>query len=522
MHSGVVVSHIDITERRKNEQREQAELSILSELHTGYHNLDAVFGKLLKLLDRHLGYITGAFYSFNEWSKSLEMIISRNVEKGHVIPRYNFENNVLADAITRKKTLALDVKNYCLLPLDKKFTNDHKLRYITVAPIYYNDRVHGVLLLGTCKKDARDEPELKFLERIGVQLGIFLNGVKQFENLKLLSQQLSARQTEIERQYLELEHANRAKTEFLTNMSHELRTPLNSVIGFSELLEMQYFGGLNERQMEYASFIKESGEHLLELINDILDLSKIEAGTMTPDLQEVYLPHLLQGSLRMFNEKSMKKKINLILDLDNRLGTVIADIRKIKQVVYNLLANALKFTPEGGHVVLAAALDGDNVLISVSDNGIGIAEEDKDKLFKEFSQVDGSLSRRHEGTGLGLALSKRLVEMHNGRIWVESRLGEGSKFTFVIPIGTNQDKTTSPQLSSPKQGNLKDNKKIPVENPVIVLTAKILTSEDYNRLKGMAELVKEKEILSPTTLLSEVNRILRGISPEGSDKNGPE
>jgi signal transduction histidine kinase len=231
----------------------------------------------------------------------------------------------------------------------------------------------------------------------------------------------------------ELEVANRHKSEFLANMSHELRTPLNAVIGFSEVLLERMFGELNDKQAEYLQDILSSGRHLLSLINDILDLSKIEAGRMELELGRFDVPLALDNALTLVRERAGRNGIALELVVDPGVGTLVADERKVKQVLVNLLSNAVKFTREGGTVsVRAARLDG-GVEIAVSDTGIGIAPEDQGLIFEEFRQVGTDYARKREGTGLGLALSRRLVELHGGKIRVESELGRGSTFTFNIP-----------------------------------------------------------------------------------------
>ena len=234
--------------------------------------------------------------------------------------------------------------------------------------------------------------------------------------------------------------ANRAKSDFLANMSHELRTPLNSVIGFSEVLQDELFGGLNDKQREYVGNILFSGRHLLSLINDILDLAKIESGKMVLDLKEVTLSHLLADSLTMLQEKALKHGIRLDLEPGSEELCLLADERKLKQIMFNLLSNAVKFTPDGGRVSVQARNireegdgEADLVEISVADTGVGIREDDLPKLFTEFSQLSSPYTKAYEGTGLGLALTKRLVELHGGTVRAESTFGEGSRFSFVMP-----------------------------------------------------------------------------------------
>ena len=254
------------------------------------------------------------------------------------------------------------------------------------------------------------------------------------------------------------EASNVAKSAFLANMSHELRTPLNAIIGFSEVLIDKHFGDLNEKQDEYLNDILSSGRHLLSLVQDILDLSKVEAGKLDVDFSETDLNALLKGSLTMIKEKALKHGIKLSLEVKDMPEVITADERRLKQIVYNLLSNASKFTPDGGSInVTAEVIDRDSVFenmpiksrdemlsntedghqsyikVSVADTGIGIKQEYLSKIFEPFQQEDSSTSRKYGGTGLGLSMSKQLIELHKGGIWVESQVDKGSTFTFVIP-----------------------------------------------------------------------------------------
>jgi PAS domain S-box-containing protein len=235
----------------------------------------------------------------------------------------------------------------------------------------------------------------------------------------------------------EVEYASQAKSDFMAGMSHELRTPLNAIIGFSEILQDQYFGKLNEKQSEYINDILESGKHLLSLINDILDISKIEAGKTQLDLSAVHIKGLFENSLIMIKEKAFKHRIRLNLHIPEELAglNITIDERKLKQILFNLLSNAAKFTPDGGAITVSAVRQNGNVLISVSDTGIGVEKELQERIFEPFYQAQSGLKDKTPGTGLGLSLSKRLVEMHGGRIWVESKgNGKGSTFFFTLPV----------------------------------------------------------------------------------------
>jgi signal transduction histidine kinase len=254
------------------------------------------------------------------------------------------------------------------------------------------------------------------------------------DELGALAQNLNRMANELGRLYQQLEATSRHKSEFLANMSHELRTPLNAIIGFSEVLGDRMFGELNDKQAEYIQDILSSGRHLLSLINDILDLSKVEAGRMELALERFDLPTTLENTLTLIRERASRRGLGLSLDVDDGLGEIVADERKVRQIVLNLLSNAVKFTPEGGSVGVKAALADRAVEVSVADTGIGIAPEDHAAVFEEFRQVGTDYARKHEGTGLGLALTKKFVELHGGTIWLKSAPGEGSTFTFTLPV----------------------------------------------------------------------------------------
>ena len=239
---------------------------------------------------------------------------------------------------------------------------------------------------------------------------------------------------ELEEKSKQLEVASRHKSEFLANMSHELRTPLNAIIGFSDVLLEKMFGELNEKQTDYLQDILSSGRHLLALINDILDISKVEAGRVEIELRHFLLSDVLDNGLRMIQERANRHSIALHLNIDPEIGLLEADERMVKQVIVNLLSNAVKFTPDGGQIDVSAHRKDSEVWVSVRDTGIGIAPGDQLRIFDEFQQAKSGNTKMEEGTGLGLTLSKKFVELHGGRIWVESQVGMGSTFTFTLPL----------------------------------------------------------------------------------------
>jgi signal transduction histidine kinase/HAMP domain-containing protein/putative methionine-R-sulfoxide reductase with GAF domain len=294
------------------------------------------------------------------------------------------------------------------------------VRAIAFAPMIWEGEGIGTLWVGRAVAGAFTEKQIGLIGTFADQAVIAIQNARLFR--------------EIQEKSAQLEVANKHKSEFLANMSHELRTPLNAIIGFSEVLSDRMFGELNDKQLEYLKDIHESGRHLLSLINDILDLSKIEAGRMELELSSFHLPGALANTLTLVRERAQRHGIQLRQDIDPRLGEFHADERKVKQILLNLLSNAVKFTPDGGRVDLSAKLDTDKVEIAVRDTGIGIAPGDQQAVFEEFRQVGRDYTRKAEGTGLGLALAKKFVELHGGEIRLESAPGRGSTFTFTLPL----------------------------------------------------------------------------------------
>jgi signal transduction histidine kinase len=293
-------------------------------------------------------------------------------------------------------------------------------RSLLTVPILREQQIMGGLTVWRRQVGEFETEVVNLLQTFATQSALAIHNARLFRELQAKGR--------------ELEAANRHKSEFLANVSHELRTPLNAIIGFSEVLLEKYFGELNDKQNEYVDDILSSGRHLLSLINDILDLSKIEAGRMELEVTNFYLPDAIDNALLLIRERATRHGIKLDRAIDERLGDLSGDERKIKQVLVNLLSNAVKFTPEGGQIKVEARLGDSAAIISVIDTGIGIAKEDHEAIFEEFRQATGNYAHKREGTGLGLTLTRRFVEMHGGRIWAESELSKGSTFTFTLPI----------------------------------------------------------------------------------------
>jgi signal transduction histidine kinase len=353
------------------------------------------------------------------------------------------------------------------------------VRSVASIPVRSRERMVGVMsLLGHGQR--RFAPaEIDLLTAIGNQIGTAIENARLYQEVRLAAVELEAtvetRTLELQRTNVALrqalhraEEASRAKSQFLATMSHELRTPLNPIIGFSELLEDQQFGGLNEKQRQYVSRVLTSARHLLSLINGVLDLAKVEAGRSELELDPLHLPQALKTSCEGIRPQAAAKGIELHLNIESAPRTLVADASRIRHILDHLLSNAIKFTPPVGKVTLSARRvqgsgatassaepfrvqggsnlvdepstmnherHGDFVEISVTDTGIGIKTEDLPKLFRPFTQLDASLTRKHQGTGLGLALTKKLVELHGGTIQAESGgPGQGSTFTVILPL----------------------------------------------------------------------------------------
>jgi PAS domain S-box-containing protein len=319
---------------------------------------------------------------------------------------YDFVDEELADFFFRNDRRAIEAGKPTVNEEQVTFANDGHEEYLETikSPMYDSSgKLIGVLGVG------RDITERKHAEDI------------------LLHAKMDA------------ETANRIKSEFLANMSHELRTPLNSIFGFSQLLNERVQGELNEKQASYVSNIMKSSKHLIELINDILDLSKVEAGKMKLEREKFNIADLVEDTVSSMKPLAKNKNTDLITDFMILDSEIYADRKKIKDILYNLLSNAVKFTPENGRVSIKVNCDNETLDIEVSDTGIGISEMDQKKIFEPFRQVNSFMTREFEGTGLGLAIVKRYVELHSGTLNLKSEPGKGSTFSFDIPIGLETD-----------------------------------------------------------------------------------
>jgi signal transduction histidine kinase/ActR/RegA family two-component response regulator len=334
-------------------------------------------------------------------------------------------------ALSRK---AIQLPNLESIELDPhlQVLYDGGWRSLVAIPLVRQDRVVGALVVRRKTTGAFSDETCEMLSAFASQSAVALTNARLYQQL--------------ERQSIELAEVSAHKSEFLASMSHELRTPLNAVIGFSEVLLERMFGELNERQEDYLKDILGSGRHLLALLNDILDLSKVEAGQMQLDVTTFPAQDALQYAMSLVRERAVHHSITTHVDIAPALGSITADELRFKQVLLNLLSNAVKFTPDGGRVNVAAWREATDLIVTVSDTGVGILPEDQERIFDSFQQGGRSASKV-EGTGLGLTLTKRIVELHGGRLWLVSDPGAGSTFGFSLP----QDPAMTAPVPSPQQ-----------------------------------------------------------------------
>jgi two-component system, NtrC family, sensor kinase len=417
-----------LDERTNELTRSVGELKALGEVGQAVSStldLETVLTRIVSHAVQLSGTDGGAIYEYDEQSEEFLLRATDHMEE-ELINALRASPPRLGDGVIGRAAASrepvqipniLEERTYS--PRMRQLLERFGFRASLAVPLLREDRIIGGLVVRR-KTIGEFSPEV-------IEL------MKTFATQSVLAIQNARLFREIEDKSRQIEAANRHKSEFLANMSHELRTPLNAIIGFSEVLQERLFGELNEKQAEYTSDILTSGQHLLSLINEILDLSKVEAGRMELELSTFDLPLAIDNARTFVRERATKHGIKLDVTIDERLGDYVGDERKIKQILLNLLSNAVKFTPEGGRIGIHAKKVDEAAEISVSDTGIGIAPEDQARIFEEFRQVGGNYAHKSEGTGLGLTLAKKFVELHGGKMWVTSELGKGSTFTFTLP-----------------------------------------------------------------------------------------
>ncbi|MBM4053151.1 MAG: PAS domain-containing sensor histidine kinase [Planctomycetes bacterium] len=407
------------------------------ELFNSTYDQGAIFHVILSLLAENNIFPVSAIFLHDKQSDTLNCVEVQGVHKHHDI-FFRLEDDLVMQAIRQRKTIITHLKNEILLYTNKNNTV-LKITQIVASPILFQDNISGILVVAMSKPI--NETTLNFIERFCVQLGVAFNNLKQYNTLKTLSEQLQKREQELSEINVTLGHANKMKTEFISNMSHEFRTPLNGIIGFSELMLHEIPGKLSSEQKDYMKHIFSSAERLSSLINNILDISTIEAGKMQLELSSVNIPEIINADVSMLKEKIHAHNINLSVHIEQGIDFIRADAIKLKQIILNLLSNAVKYTPDGGSIIISGKkVHNDSMVffeLSITDTGTGISKENMTRLFKPFEQLDNSPEKNHRGAGLGLVMVKRLTELHNGTVSVESEPGKGSCFKVRIPISAH-------------------------------------------------------------------------------------
>jgi PAS domain S-box-containing protein len=443
----------DITARKRAEEQIQRQLKHLSALRmidvaiTSSFDLHVILDVVLQQVLLRLGVDASVVLLFNPHLQTIEYAASSGLRSDVLHhTRLKLGEGYASQAVLARKTIHIPnlLETGSKLASILQLEHESFMDYYSV-PLIAKGEVKGVLEIYQRSFISADREWLDFLEALAGQAAIAIDNAQLFENLQRSNAELERRVTE---RTAELERANKVKDEFLANMSHELRTPLTSILGFSESLLEQRLDPLSDRQQRSLKVIESSGGHLLALINDILDLSKIEAGKFDYYPQIIVVDELCRSSLAFIKEQAIKKSITVTYINEISFSKIYADPRRLKQILINLLINAVKFTPENGSVTLQVDtdLEQDLIQLSVIDNGIGIAPEDLQRLFQPFVQVDSGLNRHQEGTGLGLALVQKLTDLHGGSVEVESEVGKGSRFTINLAARQNEiAKLESPQ-----------------------------------------------------------------------------
>lgn len=428
---------------------------------TSADNLEDVLNTLLVETARTLGVSAGSVAIYDEKSETLTLRASLGLSPDFTnIKQWKRRPNGLTDHILNKRipTVICNTDDYPFI--DNTNIVKEGIKSIVAVPLFVNDYIIGILYIDDFSPRDWTEIEIEFITLLGIQASYAIEKFRLIDDIAKKNKELNElnekledkvieKTSELVRVNKELEKSSKLKSQFIATMSHELRTPISSILGFAELLMDETFGPLTERQKKYVNTIYNSGNHLLQLINNILDIAKIESGQMELRCESFSVPQAITEAENVIKPLIDKKKQRFILKIDENVSIIKADRIKFKQILYNLLSNASKFTPEGGEIILEATVTNSvdayksssalsipfqQLKISVIDTGIGIKKEDQEIIFSEFVQIDSSFSRRFEGTGLGLALTKKFVELQGGNIFVESEEGKGSKFTVTLPL----------------------------------------------------------------------------------------
>ena len=410
--------------------------------------LEQVLSNALERVMQLMAVDSGAILLTNERKGSLSAVARGGISNGFLekLKKLTSKRNLNSRLILSGMPVVIeDTAKYPQLA--DSLIRQEGLKSIATVPLRSSGRVIGTLIIASRNLRSFNSGEIHLLNTIGEGLGPALKNAELYEVLRgkndqldEQNQELRSRQRKLVEKTREVEVASRLKSEFLANMSHELRTPLNVIIGFSELMLDQVPGPVNKKQRECLEDILSSGRHLLVLIDQVLDLSKIESGRTELKLAEVALSVVIESLKNTMLPILKPKRQKLDIEIEESLPAVNADKAKLRQVFFNLLSNSSRFTPEGGRIEIKAVKNGTHCRVSVSDNGIGIKKEDQERIFEPFCQLDSTPARGNNGTGLGLVVVKQIVEKHGGQVWVESEYGKGSRFSFTIPLFPQEEK----------------------------------------------------------------------------------
>jgi signal transduction histidine kinase/CheY-like chemotaxis protein/HAMP domain-containing protein len=446
-------SETETIERMAAEER----LAAKREMDAAYTDILTALGKSidlnvvltggLSLLMKYTSAPLGVIYMYDAKNKLLVPAVTRCTDDVVSVRKFSSGEGIPGQtALEKKMVVVTDIPEDTIYGLEAGLC-EVTPGTIVSAPMIFNEMLLGVIVTGHVGAVTPDV--LGFIKRVVYQLAVAVHNAQSYIQTQEMAAKLKNQRDELEMTSRELAAASKTKSEFLANMSHELRTPLNSIIGFSEILHDETFGALNEKQSKYAKNILTSGKHLLHLINNILDLSKVEAGKVELEYVDFDVLAVLEEVKTLVLSIAAKKRIRIAVTVNPELTTINGDVSKFKQILYNLLSNAIKFTPDGGSITVDGQRRGEMAQISVTDTGIGISQDAAKKLFQPFVQADSSTSRKYGGTGLGLTLVKRFVELQGGKIWIESEPDRGSTFIFTMPVAGKAEARTPETSATP-------------------------------------------------------------------------
>jgi PAS domain S-box-containing protein len=464
---GFITINSNIMERKQSEeklQRQNERLKILREIDTAIlaaDSLENIVGAALGHIRKLVGCRRAALTLFDWAANEAEIFAVRDeretsVPKGTRLQMALFQD--LGEILSKNQlVLVNELAELPNPPPQFQILLKEGMHSACILPLYSQGKLTGTFGMFSETRDFFSEEEISLGREVANQVAIAISQKELIEDLRILNaeleQRVAKRTEELKLTNIKLEHANRAKSDFLATMSHELRTPLNSILGLSESLLEQRRGPLNDHQQKSLQTIEASGQHLLNVINDILEVSKIEAGKLSIHPDRISVKEVCESSLNFVRELAFKKAVSLEFQSDPSVHSVYADPQRLKQILVNLLNNAVKFTSENEKVSLEVYpnVERDQIHFSITDKGVGIAPDDLKKLFTPFTQLDSSLAREHAGTGLGLVLVYKMTELHGGSVQVESEVGKGSRFTIVLPWNEREtpEQFTSKNISAP-------------------------------------------------------------------------